>query len=410
MAPGRKRSPSRSALLRIVRQWEASFVGRCVGAFLGLQGIDRAMVIASQAFTALIPLLMLVSALAPVGNPDLVANTVVTKFALQGDAAAAVRELFAHSTDRATGVLSVVILFFSGLSLARRMQRMYLQAWRLSPVAGVRGGLNAALGLAALLLEVALLSLVRTLVRGIPVGDGAGVVGSALGGLVLWTTIPWLLLDRRVSWRRLLPAGLLTSLSVALYGLATTVYMPRLIETYSVRYGLFGVTLALVGWLLVVALIVVAATVVAAEFDRSTDSWARRLRGRLGLDRVSAHGPLREDHAAGRAGADAGPREQSDATPRRRECVIPGPGAALAARPGAGGIRGRGLGRGISRPSGGRCGTTGRRGTAAPAAVVLPAPAAVLAGGPRGAGEPAARRGAARPRGDSGLAGAAGGA
>ena len=27
-------------------------------------------------------------------------------------------------------------------------------------------------------------------------------------GLVLWTSIPWLLLDRRISWRRLIPAGL----------------------------------------------------------------------------------------------------------------------------------------------------------------------------------------------------------
>ncbi len=87
---------------------------------------------------------------------------------------------------------------------------------------------------------------------------------------MLWTTIPWLLLDRRVSWRRLLPAGLLTSLSVALYGLATTVYMLRLIQTLqrAVR-AVRGQTLALVGWLLG-WFIVVAATVVAAEFDRST--------------------------------------------------------------------------------------------------------------------------------------------
>ena len=295
MDPGRKRAPSRTALHRVVRRWESSFVGRCVGAFLGLQGIDRAMVIASQAFTALIPLLLLVSALAPVGSQNLVSNAIVTKFGLHGNAATAVQELFAHSgDDSATGVLSMVILVFSGLSLARRMQRMYLQAWRLAPVPGVRGGFNAALGLAALLLEVALLSLARTLVHGIPLDGAVGLLGSALGGLVLWTTIPWLLLDRRVSWRRLLPAGALTAASASLYGLATTIYMPRLMESYSVRYGLFGVTLALVGWLLAVALIVVAATVVAAEFDRSPDPWARRLRTRLGVERVSGHGPLRE--------------------------------------------------------------------------------------------------------------------
>ena len=39
---------------------------------------------------------------------------------------------------------------------------MYLQAWQLEPLPGVRGSLNAAVGLTALLLEIALLSLVRS--------------------------------------------------------------------------------------------------------------------------------------------------------------------------------------------------------------------------------------------------------
>jgi uncharacterized BrkB/YihY/UPF0761 family membrane protein len=54
-------------------------------------------------------------------------------------------------------------------------------------------------------------------------------------------------------------------------------------ETYSDRYGLFGVTVALVGWLLCISFIVVAATVVAAEFDRSPQPWARAVRRRLGI-------------------------------------------------------------------------------------------------------------------------------
>ena len=44
------------------------------------------------------------------------------------------------------GVGSLLLLVFSGVSLTRRLQRMYLQAWRLEPLPGVRGSLNAALG------------------------------------------------------------------------------------------------------------------------------------------------------------------------------------------------------------------------------------------------------------------------
>jgi uncharacterized BrkB/YihY/UPF0761 family membrane protein len=85
-----------------------------------------------------------------------------------------------------------------------------------------------------------------------------------------------------VPWRRLVPTGVLTTVCTTAYGAASVVYMPRLLETYTRRYGLFGVTLALVGWLLAVAFIVVAATVVGAELDRAPEHWAQRLRSRRG--------------------------------------------------------------------------------------------------------------------------------
>ena len=72
------------------QSWEASFAGRCGRSFLGAQGLDRAVVIASQAFTALIPLLLLVSALLPSGNATRVSDAVVSRLALEGDAAASV--------------------------------------------------------------------------------------------------------------------------------------------------------------------------------------------------------------------------------------------------------------------------------------------------------------------------------
>jgi membrane protein len=93
-----------------------------------------------------------------------------------------------------------------------------------------------------------------------------------------------LLLDRRISWRRLLPAGALSAACTALYGVASTIYMPALFKSYSARYGLFGVTLALIGWLLCIALIVVASTAVASVLDRADEEWARRIRRGWGLE------------------------------------------------------------------------------------------------------------------------------
>ena len=44
---------------------ETTFPGRCAAAFLDSRGVDRAMTVAAQAFTALIPLLLLAAVFAP---------------------------------------------------------------------------------------------------------------------------------------------------------------------------------------------------------------------------------------------------------------------------------------------------------------------------------------------------------
>jgi membrane protein len=160
---------------------------------------------------------------------------------------------------------------------------MYLEAWRLEKLPGVRASLNAAVGLVALLLELALLGLARRLFSALPFEWVLAAPLSVLASVVLWTSVPWLLLDRRMPFRRLLPAGVLTAVAAAAYGVVSTIYMPELMERYSERYGLFGVCVALVGWLLASALILIAATVIGAEFDKARDPWARRLRLRLGL-------------------------------------------------------------------------------------------------------------------------------
>lgn len=255
-----------------------SFPGRCVEIFMDVRGLDRAMVLASQAFTALIPLMILVGAVLPAGDSSTVADAVIRRFGLEGQAAVAVTAVFARPETGSVGLFSLLLLIISGVSLTRRMQLMYVQAWRLPPLRGVRGSFNAAMGLTVLLVELALLYLVRTLVRDVPFDWAIQFPLSALAGVVLWTTIPWLLMDRRLRWRRLLPGGVLMATMAAVYGVATTIYMPPLMTSYSLRFGLFGVTIALVGWLLAVCLILVSATIVAAELDRSPEPWAARLR------------------------------------------------------------------------------------------------------------------------------------
>ncbi len=288
------------------RAW-GSFLGRCVRRFLEITGIDRSLVLASQAFTALIPLLILSSTLAPTDEANVISRTIIRKFGLTGDSASAVEQLF-HTPESGAGSLSVfsaLLLVFSGVSFTRRLQGMYVAAWdRERP--GIRGGLLAALGLLALLTEVLLLYGIRAAASTLPLDWLVTLPLSAATGLLLWTSIPYLLMNRQVHWRRLLAGGAISAVATAAYGVATTIYMPGLVQRYTDEFGLFGITIAIIGWLLVIALVLVASTAVGVELDRSRAPWALRTKARLGL--LDPHGEtspaLEEDEDRGLTSTD----------------------------------------------------------------------------------------------------------
>ena len=211
-------------------------------------------------------------------------GAVITRFGLEDDSADAVKQLF-DIPEGATGslsVFSVLLLIASGTSFARRLASTYRSAWE-QDKAGVRSSLYSALGLLVLLGEVLVLYFARTLVRHLPFSWVISVPLSVTAGLVLWTSIPWLLLDRRVHWRRLVAGGAVAAVASSIYAVATTIYMPELVNRYTTEFGLFGITIAIIGWLLATAGILVASAAIGAEFDRTEDPWARRVKDRFGL-------------------------------------------------------------------------------------------------------------------------------
>ena len=214
----------------------------------------------------------------------MISDTIIRKFGLSGKSADAVEQLF-ETPPGATSTMSTfsaLLLVYSGVSFTRRLQRMYRAAWG-EPKAGVRSGLFAALGLFVLLVEIALVYGIHALFRQIHVDGLWALPITAATGVVLWTSIPYLLLNRQVHWRRLVVAGATASVCSAILGVATTVYMPPLVERYTIEFGLFGITIAVVGWLLVAACIVVGSSAFGAEFDFSEGRWIRKLKARFGL-------------------------------------------------------------------------------------------------------------------------------
>ena len=275
------RSDEVSALSRRVA---ASFLGQSVRRFALMDGFDRCIVISSQVLTALIPLFIVVASAAPAGQEDVISRSVIRRFNLTGTSADAVEQLFQApaGASSSVSVFSALLLIYSAMAFSRRLQSMYRAAWGRTR-AGMRSTMYAGLGLVAFTVMAGLSFLVRELASRFPLEWLWTIPLTAGVGLVLWTAIPYLLLERQVHWRRLLATGAASAVGMTVLAIGTPIYMPAVMLEATSDFGLFGVTITLLGWLLAAAFILIACVVMGAQFDASDARWLVRLKTQFSL-------------------------------------------------------------------------------------------------------------------------------
>jgi membrane protein len=230
-----------------------SFARDSLARFLSVQGVDRAMALGAQAYTALFPLLIVYGALLP-SDRDF-ADSLIDRLGLTGTSAATVREAFASSGEVQSGltVLGIVVLLYSALAFTRGLQRLYEGTFRL-PTLGMRNTRWALLWLGV----VCVFSAVHPLLLGPLRGLADTAVSLTLSG-VIWLTTPYLLLGRRVSWERLAPVAVLSTIGMTGAGIWSVIWMPQAIHSSSREFGVIGVGFALLTWLVAIAGVLVAA-------------------------------------------------------------------------------------------------------------------------------------------------------
>jgi len=122
-----------------------------------------------------------------------------------------------------------------------------------------------------LVIQLILLTLLGSLLRSIA---GAPVVTPAVRLLVLiplWWLLQYLLLSRRIPARKLLPGAVVAAAGQVLVTVSSAYWMPQVVSSNAERYGVIGVTFALISWLIIIALAIVLAAVVGAELaERQT--------------------------------------------------------------------------------------------------------------------------------------------
>jgi membrane protein len=251
---------------RLVSRIESSLPVRCLRRFDAIKGRDRALVVGGQAFTTIIPLMIVLAAAASEKGPTAIADRLAARFRVTGSSEQALRTLFERPPG-ATGtitIVGVVLLLFSLLSLTRSLQRTYEAAWRL-PAVGVRGTVHGVTGIGLLLASLLVLSLLVGLLRQVPAGSVMAFVLRVVVNTAVWIALQSLLLSRRIPIRRLLRSSVVIAAGSAILSLYSALWMPRVIASNAEDYGIIGITFALLTWLIVVSLCMVVAAVISAE-------------------------------------------------------------------------------------------------------------------------------------------------
>lgn len=218
-----------------------------------LEVIDRSLVIGAQAFSALVPLLIVFASIG-FRNGRSFADDLVGTFQLSGRGADAVRSVLTAPGDgpglTAAGLLLVV---FSSLSFTRALQRTYELVWGLRR-RGVKGSGWGLLWLGVFALYWWLAPLV-----GAHLTDRTRLVASVAGSFVLWLVTPYVLLARRIPWRRLVPQAALTALGMTVLELGAVLYIPHAMSTAAAEFGGIGCAFTLLSLLWAGGFVLVAA-------------------------------------------------------------------------------------------------------------------------------------------------------
>ncbi|RKQ86276.1 membrane protein [Solirubrobacter pauli] len=236
--------------------------------FVAVQGIDRAMAIAAQGYSAFLPLLIVYASLLPRSDNKSFADLLIKRFDLTGSAAASVQQAFAPSgaVESSVTALGILLLLVSTLAFTRGLQRLYEGAYGL-PTLGVRNTLRALLWLTTIAAIVTLRPVVVEPLRGWLL-----VAATLAIGTVTWLLTPYLLLGRRVRPMRLLPAAILSAIGMAGVGVWSVIWMPHTLATSAAQFGIIGIGFAMLTWFVAVAAVLVVTTTGGATI---AERWIR---------------------------------------------------------------------------------------------------------------------------------------
>jgi uncharacterized BrkB/YihY/UPF0761 family membrane protein len=247
------------------------FVLRVVNRFQKVAGFDRSVALASSALTAVIPLAIVAGAItSSLGAKD-TATRIIDRYGLTGGGADAVRGIFAppSGTSTSLGVAGFLFLIVAVLSFTRAVQRLFEQAWELTPLS-VRNTVNGLVWAGVLVLYVALSGLIHAGLGRSRLDLAAVLVVMPLS-VVFFVWTGWVLSARRIRSGALVPFGVLAATLTAVYSVGARVYLPHSFSGYATRYGVIGAVFAMISALFCIMVVLVGSAAAGREIHDELD-------------------------------------------------------------------------------------------------------------------------------------------
>jgi membrane protein len=242
--------------------------------------IDRSMGLAAQFVASLIPLLIVLAALAPYRKTSDFWNALARWLGLHGAEVKTIQELIGAGgqLNVDTTRFGVVILVISAFSFIRALQRAYEQVWELSPLS-IKNMPRQMLWLTAFLAVLLIGYLIRLVsLPFVPIPLLLAAV-FILIGLGFWWLTPYLLLGGRISLRRLLPGAVISWAALVVYARASALYMPGRIDASVHQFGPLGLIFIILSWYFILFCILVAGAAIGPVLLEEDNALARYMRG-----------------------------------------------------------------------------------------------------------------------------------
>ena len=241
--------------------------------YLEINGRATAAAITLYGFLALFALCALAVAIVGIlatGN-DNVAEDIVNYLGVHGDAAKMVTDAVntAQHSAKVASIVGIVGLIWVGSSFAVSVASAYNIAWGV-PARISRERLLGLGWLAGAAILLALGGFATAGVSSLPalVVPLVLVLGLAVN-TILWLWTSWVLPNRRVAWRVLLPGAIVGAVGLEALKLAGGYVVPILVRRSSAVYGTIGTVFALLAWLWVLGRLVVLVTVIESCSDEA---------------------------------------------------------------------------------------------------------------------------------------------